>query len=163
MTKRRLVVLAAVVAAAIAVGAYLVFRPTDEARIRAQLDRLAEVVRITDADAQENPLARMSRVDGELEKLFEPDVRASIPEVATLAPGRRALTELVVGAPRFVRSFEVTFTSVTVKLDEARTTALVGATAKVKVEERGGSPSQDARAVDLRFVLSGRPLGHPAR
>jgi hypothetical protein len=146
------IVLAAFVAVALAVGAYFVFRPTDEARIRAQLDRLAEVVRISDTDAQENPIARLARVDGGLKELFEPDVRLSIPEVTSVHSGRRELAELLVGAPRYVRSFEVSFTSVTVKLDEARTTALVGATAKVKLHEREGSPSQDARAVDLRFV-----------
>jgi hypothetical protein len=47
----------------------------------------------------------------------------------------------------------VDFTNVTIKLDDTHTTALVGATASMKIVERDGSPSQSRRAVDLRFVL----------
>jgi hypothetical protein len=147
-------VLAAIVAAAIAiaVGAYLLLRPTDESRIRGQLARLAAAVRITDANARVNPVGRLADVNRRLEPLFEPDVRVSIPEVPSLHAGRAELAELVASAPSLVRSFDVDFTSVTIKLDDARTTALVGATARTKLVERDGAASQDRRAVDLRFV-----------
>lgn len=146
---------ALVVVLALAVAGYFLWRPTDESRIRAQLSRLASAVRITDADAQANPIARLARVNGELDGLFEPDARVTVPELAELTSGHagtRELAELVTGAPRYVRAFDVDFTSVTLKMDEAHTTAFVQATATVKVEERDGSPSRDRRAVDFHFV-----------
>jgi hypothetical protein len=154
VTRARLVVVA-VVALALAVGGYFVWRPTDESRIRAQLDRLASAVRITDADAQANPIARLARVNGELDGLFEPNARVTVPELAELGSGhagRRELAELVAGAPRYVRAFDVDFTAVTLKMDGAHTTAFVQTTANVKADERDGSASRDRRAVDVHFV-----------
>ncbi|HEY3821952.1 MAG TPA: hypothetical protein VGL81_32520 [Polyangiaceae bacterium] len=149
------IALAVVLLATLAAGAYLVWRPTDESRIRAQLTALAGAVRIRDADAEANPIARTAHVGGELEGLFEPGARVNVPELSELASGhadRRELAELVAGAPRYVRTFDVDFTSVTVKLDAGHTTAFVQATANVKVVERDGSASQDRRAVDVHFV-----------
>lgn len=152
MKSPRWVALAALVVIAAAVGAYFLLRPTDESRIRAQLTRLAAAVRVTDEDAQAHPIGRMAHVNAELAKVFEADVRASIPEALPHDADREELVELVVGAPRFLRAFDVDFTNVTIKLDDTRTTALVGATADVKLGERDGSPSRERRAVDFRFV-----------
>jgi hypothetical protein len=154
MPRPRAPVLVAIVAAAIAiaVGVYLPLRPSDESRIRRQLARLAAAVRITDADASASPVGRLADVNGRLQPLFEQDVRVSIPEVASLHAGRAELAELLAGAPSSVRSFDVDFTSVTIKLDDARTTALVGATAHTRLVERDGVISRDRRAVDLRLV-----------
>jgi hypothetical protein len=127
VSRARTLAVAALAAVGLAVVAYLVLRPTDESRI-------------------------LAHVNGDLQDLFEPDVRMSLPEVTEATSGREALAELVAGAPRFVSTFDVDFASVTIKLDEARTTALVGATAKVKVLGRDGSASQERRAVDVRFV-----------
>jgi hypothetical protein len=54
-----------------------------------------------------------------------------------------------------VRSFDVDFGSVTLKLDADHTTAFVGATATVKAVERDGAVDEDRRAVDLHFVNEG--------
>jgi hypothetical protein len=150
--RRTALALAGLVAIAVAVVAYFVLRPTDASRIRSQLDRLAAAVRITDADSQANPIGRLAHVSGELAKLFEPDVDVSIPDVPSSGSGRAELAQLVAGAPSYVRTFEVEFTNVTIKLDDSRTTAFVGATARAKLIERDGAASQDRRAVDLHFV-----------
>jgi hypothetical protein len=150
--RRRWVLAAVAVALALAVGGYFAWRPTDESRIRSQLARLAAAVRVTEADQQANPIARLARVNGELDGLFEPDARLTIPELTSGHADRRELAALVAGAPRYVRTFDVDFTSVTLKMDAAHTTAFVGATASVKAVERDGSASQDRRAVDLHFV-----------
>lgn len=143
--------------AAIVVGAlaYVALRPTDESRIRKQLARLAAAVRVTEADMQTNPIGRLAHVSGELEDLFDPDVRVSIPELTTLRSGRRPLAEIVTGAPHYVRSFEVDFTGVTVKIDEAGASAAVGATAQVRALDRDGRTRADRRAVDFRFAKQG--------
>jgi hypothetical protein len=151
-SRRRPVVVGVVVAILVAVGAYFAFRPTDESRIRAQLARLAAAVRVTEADPQANPIARLARVNGELDGLFEKDARLTIPELTSGHADRRELAELVAGAPSYVRTFDVDFTSITFKMDAAHTTAFVGLTASVKAAERDGTMSQDRRAVDVHFV-----------
>jgi hypothetical protein len=152
---RTRVLLAVIALAMVAVGAYFVWRPSDESRIRAQLGRLASAVRVQDADAQANPIARLAHVNGEVADLFEPEARVNLPEVSELPSGhasRRELAELVAGAPRYVRTFDVDFGGVTIKMDDARTTAFVGATAKVNVAERDGAVDRGERAVDVHFV-----------
>jgi hypothetical protein len=152
---RARVLLAAIVAGALAVGAYFVWRPSDESRIRAQLERLAVAVRIQDADAQANPIARLAHVNGEVDALFEPEARVNVPELTDLGSGhasRRELAELVAGAPRYVKTFDVGFGSVTIKMDDARTTAFVGAIAKVNVVQRDGAVDRGERAVDVHFA-----------
>jgi hypothetical protein len=150
----RLAVIGALVIA-LAAGSYFVWRPTDESRIRAQLARLASAVHVTEADAQANPVARLARVTGELGALFEPEARINVPELSELTSGhasRSELAELVAGAPRFVKTFDVDFGSVTLKLDAGHTTAFVQATASVRTVERDGTLNQDRRAIDAHFV-----------
>jgi hypothetical protein len=144
-------------AVAVAVGAlgYVVLRPTDESRIRKQLSKLAAAVRVTEADMQTNPIGRLAHVSGELEELFDPDVRVSVPDLASLHSGRRELAELVTAAPHQVRTFEVDFASVTVKIDDAGASAAVGAVARARALDRDGRARTDRRAVDFRFVKQG--------
>ncbi len=140
------------VAAAIGVGGYFAFGPSDEARIRAQLTKLAAAVRVTEADLQTNPIGRLAHVSGAFEKLFDPDVRVSVPELTSLGSGRQELIQLVAAAPRYVRTFEVDFENVTVKMDETRESAAVGAIARVKALDRERRAQDGKRAVDLRFA-----------
>jgi hypothetical protein len=139
-------------ATVLAVGAYFGLRPTDESRIRGKLGALADAVHITESDMQTNPIGRLAHVSGAFEPLFDRDVRVSIPELTTLSSGRRELAELVTTAPRYVRTFDVDFDSVTVKIDDTATGALVGATANVKALDRDNRTRNDKRAVDFRFA-----------
>jgi hypothetical protein len=142
-------------AAVLGVGGYYAFRPTDESRIRKQLSKLAAAVRVTEADMQANPIGRLAHVSGELEELFDPDVRVSVSELTSLHSGRRELAEIVTAAPRSVRTFEVDFSGVTVKIDDAGASAAVGAVAEVTALDRDGRTRKDRRAVDFRFVKDG--------
>jgi len=139
------------VASSLGVG-YFVLRPTDESRIRAALAKLATAVQIKEADAQANPIGRLAHVSGVFETLFEPDVRVNAPELTPLQSGRSELVQLVTAAPRFVRTLEVDLGRITVKLDEAATSADVGAVADVKAVDREGTARREKRAIDLRFV-----------
>jgi hypothetical protein len=141
-----------IVAAALGLGSYFVFRPTDESRIRAALAKLTAAVQIKEADAQANPIGRLAHLSGVFEALFEPDVRVNIPEVTPIQSGRTELVQMVVAAPRFVRTLEVDLGSVTVKLDEAAASAEVGAVADVKAVDRDGTARRDKRAVDFHFI-----------
>jgi hypothetical protein len=140
------------VAAVVAIGAYFGLRPTDESRIRSKLDALAAAVHVNEADMQTNPIGRLAHVSDAFEPLFERDVRVSIPELTTLGSGRRELAQMVTAAPRYVRTFDVGFDSVTVKIDDTQTSALVGATANVKALDRDDRTRNDKRAVDFRFA-----------
>jgi hypothetical protein len=130
-------------------------RPSDESRIRKQLSKLAAAVRITEADVQANPIGRLAHVSGQFEDLFDPDVRVSISEVTSLHSGRRELAEIVTAAPRSVRTFDVDFTHVTVKIDDTGASAAVGASAQISSKDRDGQTQKDERAVDFRFVKNG--------
>jgi hypothetical protein len=155
MTLGRRGAIGAGIAGLLAGATYFALRPTDESRIRAKLARLAAAVRVTEADMQVNPIGRISHVSGAFEEIFEPDVRVSVPELGTLPSGRLELAQYVAGAPHFVRTFDVDFTRVTIKIDDAHASALVGATAKVKALDRDGRNEADERAVDFRFVKEG--------
>jgi hypothetical protein len=148
----RRALLAAPLVLVLGTGAYFAFRPSDESRIRGKLAALAAAVRIREADMQANPIGRFAHVSGALEPLLDRDVRVSVPELTTLGAGRSSLVELVAAAPRYVRAFDVDFDSVTVKLDDAASSALVGATAIVKATDRDLQSRSDKRAVDFRFA-----------
>jgi hypothetical protein len=137
---------------ALAAGGYFWLRPTDESKIRAQLAKLAETVRVKESDGQANPVLRYSRINDAFTGLFEEDVRVSIPELTSLQAGRAPLVELATSAPRFVRMLDVDLGSITVKLDETATSAAVGATANLSAVERDGEKRSDRRAIDARFV-----------
>jgi hypothetical protein len=137
-------------ALAVAVGAYFLFRPSDEARIRAMMATLEKEARVT--TEEQNPIGRLAHVNDAFSKLFDRDVRVSIPELTTLHSGRRELAELATGAPRYVRTLDVDFEDITIKMDDAHTSALVGATARIRAVDREGGTRNDKRAVDLRFA-----------
>lgn len=138
---------------AIVIGVWAVFfRPSDEARIRAQLTKLAAAVRITADDTSVNPIGRFAHVNDAFASLFDRDVRVSIPELTSLDAGRKPLAELATHAPRVFRTLDVDFSEIEIKLDEAKTSALVGATASLAAVEQGGVSRTDKRAVDFRFA-----------
>jgi hypothetical protein len=144
--------LGAALALALAVAGYFALRPTDESLIRGKLSRLAKAVKITEADMQKNPIGLLGHATGEFEHLFEPDVRVSIPDIPTPLSTRADLCRLWAGAPSHVRTFDVDFSDVTIKLDDAHASALVGVTASVTARDRDDRRRSDRRGVDLRFA-----------
>jgi hypothetical protein len=131
---------------------YVALRPSDEARIKEQIAKLASLVRVTEDDAQTNPIGRMAHVSDALGTLVDRDVRVNVPDLPSLGSGRQPLAELITSEPHFLRTLEADFAHVEIKLDEPHTSAMVGLTARVKSKEIGGSPREDERAVDLRFA-----------
>jgi len=142
------------VGVAIGLGAALYFalRPSDESRIKGQLAKLAALVHVTEDDAQTNPIGRLAHVNDALSHLVDRDVRVSVPELPSIGPGRAAMGQMITSEPRFVRTLDVDFSHVDIKLDEPHTSALVGLTARVKAKETSGQARDDERAVDLRFA-----------
>jgi hypothetical protein len=126
------------------------FRPSDEDRIRSQLSRLAEAVEVTEGGS--NPILRKARLDDAFGKVFDEDVRVSIPELSTLKSGRGGLVALAMQASVWARSAHLEFSHIEIKLDDARASAKVGAKADVRVVDGHGSTRRDDRAVDFRFA-----------
>jgi len=152
VTLDRRAVIGAGLALVLGVVAYFALQPTDESRIRAKLSRLAKAAEVTEDDMQKNPIGRLAHASGEFEHLFDPDVRVSIPDIPTPLAGRADLARLVAGAPSFVRTFDVDFSDVTIKLDDAHASALVGVTATAKALDRDNRKRKDRRGVDFRFA-----------
>ncbi len=99
---RRSVLFSILAAIGIGVRTYVAIRPSDEARIRKQLSKLEAAVRVREADVQGTSGGRLSKVSDAFDDLFDPDVRVSIPELTSLAPGRPALAQLRAGASQLV-------------------------------------------------------------
>src|SRR5947209_1477386 len=122
---RRTMIVAAAAISVLAVVAWLVFSPTEEQRIKAQLVRLATAVRLTADDT--NAITRGARIRSELEAVLDPNVRLSIPEVTSLRSGRQELATTATAASAYLRTFEVTLDELEIKLDEPKTSAKVAA------------------------------------
>ena len=137
----------AVIAAGVCLIVYaLLLRPSDEDRIRERLDRLASAVGVREDET--NPVARGTRLGGELGELFAPEVPVSIPE---LGGDRRELAAAATQAGAYYRSADVSFGSVTVRVEPGRTAASASATATLAGIERGGGERRDTREVSFEL------------
>jgi hypothetical protein len=141
----------AIVAACAAVAAVAlwltVFRPSEEDRIRKVLDRFAKAVAVKRDD---NVLARAGRINSELKETVADDVHVDVPDLNIRVSSRHTLAENATKASLVFSSAECELTSMTIKVDEAATTAKVDALALV-TGERGGERKVDKRPV--HFLL----------
>jgi hypothetical protein len=149
MRNRILVALAALAVLA-GVVYFAVFRASDEEKIRAQLAKLSESVEVKEGGS--NPVFRKARLDADFEKIFDEDVRVSIPDLSSTKPGRANLVALAMQASVWARSASVELSKIEVKLDDAHQSAKVGATATVRAVSGSGRNERDERAVDFRFA-----------
>jgi len=145
---RRIVVLVLLV---VAVGGVLWMRSgSDEELIRAQLTRLAAAVSVPEGGA--NPLVRGAKMRGEFAAIFDEDVRANVPEFPSELPNKRSeLADTATQLSSLYPSLSVELVDIVVKLDDAKQSAHVGATAKLQAQGRGGHASKDSRAIDFLF------------
>jgi hypothetical protein len=144
-------ILVAAAAVGLAAAVYFAFfRPSDEDRIKSQLSKLSEAVEVKEGGG--NPVFRKAHLDDAFEKIFDEDVRVSIPDLSTMKSGRAGLVALALQASVWARSASVEFSRVEIKLDDARASAKVGATATVRAVRGGGRNERDERAVDFRFA-----------
>ena len=146
---RRIVVLVLLV---VAVGGVLLWMRSgsDEELIRAQLTRLAAAVSVPEGGA--NPLVRGAKMRGEFAAIFDEDVRANVPEFPSELPNKRSeLADTATQLSSLYPSLSVELVDIVVKLDDAKQSTHVGATAKLQAQGRGGHASKDSRAIDFLF------------
>ena len=150
---RRWIAIAGVVAG-LALILYAVFgRRSDDELIRAQLQRLADVVTFSEPG---NPVARGLSLKGAFRDLFDDRVRGDIPELGSPRSGREALVQLAVQSTHFARSLSVAFSDIDVEVDATRVNAKVTATAQLHAVTREGQERWDERAVRFQFVKAER-------
>jgi hypothetical protein len=144
---KRSILLGIAIAAALAVLYVIFFRPSDEARIRMQLERLALVVQI-DA-GEKSPMPRAARIQKEFAKIFTDDARATVEELEESLEGRDALVSAAVQLAGAYTSADVSFDKVTVRINVAAAEAR--AIAKVTGVRQGQSHKLEEMRV--RFTL----------
>jgi hypothetical protein len=123
------------------------FRSSDEERIRAVIVELARIVSVKEADTV---LSRAARVRGGMKNLVDTEVRVNIAELGLDIRGLRSFEEDAIKAGLMYQSADCEFASVTIKIDESRTTATADAVALVTAN-RGGERKADRR--DVHFLL----------
>ncbi len=135
-------------AAVAAVALWLtVFRPSEEDRIRAVLDRFANAVAVKRDD---NILSRAGRVNSELKETVADDVYVDVTDFNIRVTNRKDLAENATKAGLVFTSADCDLTSMTIKVDDSATTAKVDALAVV-TGERNGERKVDKRPV--HFLL----------
>lgn len=141
----------AIVAGCAIVGAVAlwltVFRPSEEDKIRKALDRFVRAVAVKPDD---NIIARTGRLKTELKDTVSDDVYVVVPDLGIRVIGRPLLVENATKAGLVFQTADCDLTGMTIKVDDAATTAKVDALAVV-TGTRGGERKIDKRAV--HFLL----------
>ena len=143
MALRPLVVLIAIAAAL--VGAYRYFFPTDEAQIRAVLERIAEAVSSGPAgDGEVSRLARAASVRRQLDPQISLDAGPPLNRMS----GREAIIGSVARLNSTLSDLDVQFDDVAITVGADRTTAHVHLTAEARYRD-GSGRAFDARELDV--------------
>jgi hypothetical protein len=126
---------------------FTIFRASDEDRIRQTLTRLAKAASVKEDD---NPLSRTGRIKSEFKEIVTDVVSVDIAEVNIRVTGRPELVEKAVMLGGVYSPATIDFSSMTIKIDEASSSAKVDAVA-VLTGTRGGEKHVDKR--DVHFLL----------
>ncbi|AKU99674.1 hypothetical protein AKJ09_06338 [Labilithrix luteola] len=126
---------------------FTLFRPSEEARIQKTLDRLAKAVSVK---ADDNVIARAGRLRSELKEIATDDVSVDVREISLDVTGRDKVVDGATKAQMVFNSAAVELTSMTIKVDDAKTMAKADGVAIV-TGDRGGERKVDRR--DVHFLL----------
>lgn len=144
----RRVAIAAITAGAALVAAALFLRDSDEDRIKARLDELADVVHL---DAGDNLLLRGARIQRAFNELFTPDVVVHAAELPGDSQGRDALVALATKPPLQIDSADLAFQHVSVQLVAGHRSARVQADVVVTSSDASGAHRERRQGV-FRFA-----------
>jgi hypothetical protein len=121
--------------------------PSDEAQIRALLDRVGDTL---SSAASEGDVARLARVASLREELA-PNVTVDAGPPFKRVTGREALIGALARMRGTLRNVEVTFPDVSVAVAPDRQTAVAVVAAEAQFEDAGGRRN-DARELDVEFA-----------
>jgi hypothetical protein len=127
----------------------LVFRQTDEGRIRAQLTALAAAVRVEDGPG--NRVFRAAHLKDAYARIFAPRVELDVADLAHETTRREDLVGLTLALQAPLRTAALDFSSVRVQLESPADSARVTGTATGSGVEGGGQMRVERRAFTMRF------------
>jgi hypothetical protein len=123
--------------------------PSDEARIRAVLDRVAEAI---GSDAGDGDLARLGRVAG-LRQEFHPDLFVDAGPPFHELRGREAVVAAAARTGGMLRELEISFVDVEIAVGDDRQHASASLVAEARFREgEGAGRAYEARELDVQFV-----------
>jgi len=114
MNRRRWLGYLAVAGGVALVGYAVLARPSDEERIRGQLEALAEAV--SSPEPVTNVVFRANYLKERFDELLTPDVRVEVPEVGSLPSGPRALALAAARVQTGLGVFDVTLGSLDIEM-----------------------------------------------
>lgn len=140
-------------AAAAGVAIWLTFfRPSEEDRIREAIARLGVAVGVKDGDTM---LSRLGRLRSESKEVVDDNVSVDVPEYHVRLAGRDRFVEDAAKIPMLYQTAHVEFTGHVIKVDDAKTSAKVDATAIV-TGTRQGERKVDKRPVHFLLRKDGQ-------
>jgi len=142
--------LALTFAGAAALAYLLVFRPSDEERVRRQITALSGAVGI-DA-AERDPRARPLRIQQAFRRVFTRSVQVDIADLIEDIHGRDELAGMTVSAAETFRSVTLDFTQVRVEVDGSERLARASAVAALQGTDHDGQPQREVRNVTMLFT-----------
>lgn len=149
-SRRRLLAIGGVALGVVLVGWAIFGRENDEDKIRGQLAKLEGLIRVQGDPP--NLVVRALMLKREFAELFDRDVRVDIPEVSDMRSGRDDLAGLAAQEQRWFSTLDVSFRSIDIQLNNARTSAQVAAIAHVQALRNGGTAvERDERHIDFLF------------
>jgi hypothetical protein len=132
------------------IGYALLAGESDEEQIRARLEQLEESVAL-DSEAQ-NVAVRALQLRGQFNEIFEPDVRARIPELGSTRHGREELATLAARSSSYFQSLDLQFEDLDIRIDDSSRQARVDSVALLTATRRGqAEPRRDERTVRFDF------------
>jgi hypothetical protein len=143
--KRRLWIALAFAGAALAY--VLVFRPSDEERVRRQVAALADAVGID--PAERDPRARPLRIQRAFQRILTPWVRVDIADIVEDVHGRDELAGMAISAAETYGDLRVSFGSVHVQIDGTAKLAHVRAVATLAGTDHDGHREREDRDVTI--------------
>jgi hypothetical protein len=148
ITRDRLLLAGGVAIGLSLIGYALFSRETDEEQIRRKLDELEQAVGVS--GEPENVVVRGARVKGDFAKIFDKQVRISIPELTTSTSGREDLVGLAAKAGTWFETLELDFEDVKVEAGEIG--ASVSTRAVLVASRRGRGLQKDDREVTFSLM-----------
>ncbi len=150
MSMRRLWLL---FAATLVVGAGVFWftRTSDDDQIRAQLTRFASVMHKA---RDSNVMLRAADLRSEFAAIFDESPHVNIPDLtAPLPDARRGLADSAAELTSSVQTLDLDFTDIEIKLDDARASAQVNATATLTMSTAGANEGTSRQARPVTFLL----------
>jgi phosphoribosylformylglycinamidine synthase len=146
---RRFLPHAGIVAGLALAGWALFGRTSEEDRIRAKLDELAEAVAVRGVEP--NLVLRGARIRRAFGELFVQNVAIRVPELTSVDSGRAELVGLATQAVQLYEHASVDLSGLRIEIDAPKASAMAHGEASLSAVRHGGTREMDTRTVALRF------------